>query len=180
MSQETPIGNLGGGGGSMNQEDSRLVDSILNDLNGSGQQQGQQQQQQGQGQQQQGQRQQQMPMAGQPPQQMSPDEHRAMLEHRQQQLMQQQMMQQQQQQQQQQLAGKNLSIIDKLQEQWKGILLVVMLSVLMNMGFVDGLFKMNENTYFIQENGSLNIQAILIKAVVIGAIYFGITNLLPS
>ena len=169
MSQETPIGNLGGGGGSMNQEDSRLVDSILNDLNGSGQPQQQQQQQQ-----------QQMPMNGQPPQQMSPDEHRAMLEHRQQQLMQQQMMQQQQQQQQQQLAGKNLSIIDKLQEQWKGILLVVMLSVLMNMGFVDGLFKMNENTYFIQENGSLNIQAILIKAVVIGAIYFGITNLLPS
>ena len=37
MSQETPIGNLGGG--SMNQEDSRLVDSILDDLNNSGQQQ---------------------------------------------------------------------------------------------------------------------------------------------
>ena len=41
MAQETPIGNLG----NMNQEDSQLVDSILNDLN-SGQQQQQQQQQQ--------------------------------------------------------------------------------------------------------------------------------------
>ena len=41
MAQETPIGNLG----NMNQEDSQLVDSILNDLN-SGQQQQQQQHQQ--------------------------------------------------------------------------------------------------------------------------------------
>ena len=30
MSQETPIGNLGGG---ISDEDSRLVDSILNDIN---------------------------------------------------------------------------------------------------------------------------------------------------
>ena len=36
MSQETQIGNLGGG---ISDEDSKLVDSILNDLNGGPQQQ---------------------------------------------------------------------------------------------------------------------------------------------
>ena len=34
MSQETPIGNLGGG---ISEEDSKLVDSILNDINNSSQ-----------------------------------------------------------------------------------------------------------------------------------------------
>ena len=46
MSQETPIGNLGGG---VSDEDSRLVDSILNDINNSiGSSQGQGGSQQGQ------------------------------------------------------------------------------------------------------------------------------------
>ena len=165
MSQETPIGNLGGGGNSMNQEDSRLVDSILNDLNSGGQQQQQQQQQ--------AQMQQQMPMGGQPPQKMTHEQHRQMLEHRQQQMMQQQMMQQQMMQ--QQMAEKQNqpeSFIDKLQSEWKNILIVVVLSVLFNTGFVDSVFKMNENTYFIQEDGSLNIQAAVIKALLIGSIYY--------
>jgi hypothetical protein len=164
MSQETPIGNLGGGGNSMNQEDSRLVDSILNDLNSGGQQQQQQQQ---------AQMQPQMPMGGQPPQKMTHEQHRQMLEHRQQQMMQQQMMQQQMMQ--QQMAEKQNqpeSFIDKLQSEWKNILIVVVLSVLFNTGFVDSVFKMNENTYFIQEDGSLNIQAAVIKALLIGSIYY--------
>ena len=81
MSQGTPINKLNGN--SMNDEDSRLVDSILNDLNSgsdSGDMQGG------------------MPQPGGPPQQMSPEEHKAMLAQRQQQMMQQQMMMQQQQQ----------------------------------------------------------------------------------
>jgi hypothetical protein len=169
MSQETPIGNLGGGGGnSMNQEDSRLVDSILNDLNSGGQ--GQQMQQQ---QMQQPQQHQQTPMGGQPPHKMSHEQHRQMLEHRQQQMMQQQMMQQQMMQQQMtEQQNQPESFIDKLQSEWKNILLVVVLSVLFNTGFVDSVFKMNENTYFIQDDGSLNIQASVIKALLIGSLYY--------
>jgi hypothetical protein len=165
MSQETPIGNLGGGN-SMNQEDSRLVDSILNDLNSGGQG---QQMHQGQ-QMQQGQ---QMPMGGQPPQKMTQEQHRQMLEHRQQQMMQQQMMQQQMiQQQMNEKQYQPESFIDKLQSEWKNILIVVVLSVIFNTGFVDSVFKMNENTYFIQDDGSLNIQASVIKALLIGSIYY--------
>ena len=157
MSQETPIGNLGGG--SMNQEDSRLVDSILNDLNSGGQQQQQQQPR--------------MPMEGGHPQQMSPEEHRAMLEQRQQEMMHHQMMQQQMMQQElQQQNEESTSLLDKLQSDWKGILIVVVLSVVVNTSVVDDLFKMGENTLFIQENGVLNMQAVIIKAVAVGALYF--------
>lgn len=167
MAQETPIGNLGN---SMNQEDSRLVDSILNDLN-SGQQQQQQQQHA------------QMPMEGGPPQQMNPEQHRAMLEQRQHEMMQQQMMQQQmmmqQQQQQQENDDNKIPLLDKLQYEWKSILVVIILSITMNMDFVNGIFKMNENTYFIQENGTLNIQAIIIKGVIIGSLYFLLKSFTP-
>ena len=85
MSQETQIGNLSGG---ISDEDSRLVDSILNDLNGP-QQQGSQQQQ--------GPPQQQGPQQG-PSQQQggpTPEQQKMMMAQRQQQLAQQQMAQQQ-------------------------------------------------------------------------------------
>ena len=157
MSQETPIGNLGGG--SMNQEDSRLVDSILNDLNT-----GQQPQQQ----------QQQMPMDGGQAQQMSPEQHREMLEQRQHEMMQQQMMQQQMmmQQQQEMKNSQPESIVEKLQSEWKSILIIIVLSVAVNSSVVDDLFKMNETTYFLQENGTLNMQAVVIKALFIGVAFF--------
>jgi len=168
MAQETPIGNLGN---SMNQEDSRLVDSILNDLNSGQQQQGQQQQQQ----------QQQMPMDRGPPQQMNAEQHRDMLEQRQHEMMQQQMMQQQMmmEQQNQQQANSPESILEKLQSEWKSILIVVVLSVVINTGMVDNLFKMNETTYFLQENGSLNIQAVIIKGLVVGLIFFLFKTFIP-
>ena len=157
MSQETPIGNLGSG--SMNQEDSRLVDSILNDLNT-----GQQQQQQ----------QQQMPMDGGQAQQMSPEQHREMLEQRQHEMMQQQMMQQQMMMQQQQELQNSQpeSIVEKLQSEWKSILIIIVLSVAVNTSVVDDLFKMNETTYFLQENGTLNMQAVIIKALFVGVAFF--------
>ena len=168
MAQETPIGNLGN---SMNQEDSRLVDSILNDLNSGQQKQGQQQQQQ----------QQQMPMDRGPPQQMNAEQHRDMLEQRQHEMMQQQMMQQQMmmEQQNQQQANSPESILEKLQSEWKSILIVVVLSVVINTGMVDNLFKMNETTYFLQENGSLNIQAVIIKGLVVGLIFFLFKTFIP-
>ena len=180
MAQETPIGNLGGGG-NMNQEDARLVDSILNDLNsGGGGNGGGQQMQQQQMQQQQMQQQQQQQMHQQQQQQMPPEQHRAMLEQRQQQMMQHHMMQQQQQQmlQQQQLKNKDSSLLDKLQGQWKSILLIVVLSVFMNTTFVDSIFKINENTVFILEDGALNMQAIIMKGLVVGCLFFLFSNLI--
>ena len=162
MSQETPIGNLGGGN-SMNQDDSRLVDSILNDLNTGNQQEGMQQQQQ--------QQQQQMPQ----------EQQREMLEQRQHEMMQQQMMQQQMmmQQQQEMPGSQSESLLEKLQAEWKSILIVIVLSVVINTGMVDDLFKMNETTYFLQENGSLNMQAVIIKGLAVGIIYFLFKTFIP-
>ena len=161
MSQGTPINKLGGN--SMNNEDSRLVDSILNDLNSS-----KPPQQQGQQMPQQQMPQQQMPQQGGPPQQMSPEQHKAMLAQRQQQMMQQQQMMMKQ--------KNDESILDKIQSEWKSILLVIVLSVIINTGFIDGMFKMEGNTYFLQENGSLNIQATIIKSLFVGSAFFLIKN----
>lgn len=170
MSQGTAINNLGGGGNSMNDEDSRLVDSILNDLNN---------------------KQDGPPMGGPhvggPPQQISPEQHKAMLAQRQQAMMQQQMMMQQQQQmmmqQQQQNEEKNNdpaeSIIEKLQDGWKGILIVFILCIFVNMDTVDNLFKMDGNTMFLTETGGLNIQATIIKALAVAVIYFVTTSFIP-
>tara|TARA_B100000424_G_C22681678_1_gene373344 strand:- start:88 stop:594 length:507 start_codon:yes stop_codon:yes gene_type:complete len=167
MSQETPIGNLGG---SMNQDDSRLVDSILNDLNNSnGQEQRPPQQQH------------QIPADDGSSQQLTPEQHREMLEHRQHEMMQQQMMQQQMMMQQQKEMNESQpeSILDKLQSEWKSILIIVVLSVGINSSMVDDLFKMDEHKYFLQENGTLNMQAVIIKGLVIGAIFFLIKSFVP-
>ena len=44
--------------------------------------------------------------------------------------------------------------LEKLQSEWKSILIVVVLSVLVNTGMVDDLFKMGDNTYFLHLNYS--------------------------
>ena len=177
MSQGTAINNLGGGGNSMNDEDSRLVDSILNDLNNKpdgppmgGPQGG-------------------GPQAGGPPQQISPEQHKVMLAQRQQAMMQQQMMMQQQQQQQMMMQQQQKneennndpaeSIIEKLQDGWKGILIVFILCVFVNMDTVDNLFKLDGNTMFLTETGGLNIQATIIKALAVAVIYFVAISFVP-
>ena len=174
MSQGTAINNLSGGN-SMNDEDSRLVDSILNDLNNKpdgppmgGPQMGN-------------------PQVGGTPQQISPEQHKAMLAQRQQEMMQQQMMMQQQammmQQQQQQKEENNNdpteSIIEKLQDGWKGILIVFILCIFVNMDTVDNLFKLDGNTMFLTETGGLNMQATIIKALAVAIIYFVTTSFVP-
>lgn len=156
MSQGTPINKLGGN--AMSSDDSRLVDSILNDLNNTNSPPPSQP----------------LPQQGGPPQQMNPEQHKAMLAQRQQ-----QMMQQQQAMQQQMMKQKNNepeSILDKIQLEWKSILLVIVLSVVINTGFVDSMFKMDGNTYFLQETGSLNIQATIIKSLFVGTSFFFIKN----
>ena len=167
MSQGTPINKLGGN--SMNDEDSRLVDSILNDLNSK-----------------QDDSPQPMPQAGGPPQQMSPEQHKAMLAQRQQQMMQQQMMMQQQQQamMQQQQKGddkkdETQSILEKIQKEWKTILIVFILSVSVNMGAVDNLFKTDTMGILVDESGNLTIQSVIIKAVAVALCFFVINSYVP-
>ena len=165
MSQGTPINKLGGN--DMNDEDSRLVDSILNDLNNKPPEQQQDQQPS-------------MPQAGGPPQQVSPEQHKAMLAQRQQAMMQQQMMMQQQQmmnQNKKELSGE--SILEKLQGEWKSLLIIFVLCVSINLDVVDNLFRMEGLTMFLTESGGLNIQATFIKSVAVVITYFVINTFVP-
>lgn len=183
MSQETQIGNLGGG---ISDEDAKLVDSILNDINSTGSQQGQQ------GQPQQGPPQQGQPnMAQQGGQQPSPEQIKMM---QQQQAMQQQQMAQRQAMQQQQMAqqqamsqqqamqqqmnqktnlienDKSNDILENIKFEAKNVMVIIFLSILFNVDQVDNLFK--NVTMFLSEDGSLNIQAVFVKAVLIGTIFY--------
>jgi hypothetical protein len=185
MSQETQIGNLGGG---ISEEDSRLVDSILNDIN-SGSQQGQPQQgQPQQGQPQQGQHQQGHPQQGHPQQgqqgQPSPEQIRMMQQQQQQQMaMRQQQMAQQQQIAQQQMTQQQMEqkqnmiksegsndIVENIKIEAKNVMVVIFLCIFFNVDQVDNLFK--SQGMFLNEAGSLNMQAVFIKAVIIGIIFY--------
>ena len=168
MAQETPIGNLG----NMNQEDSQLVDSILNDLNSGQKLQHQQHQQQ---------QQQQQP-------QYSPEQQQAMLAERQRELEMQQQQQMQEQMYHQQMMEQQANmvsntpndIMEKIKDDGKYVVVVVILCIIVNMGFVDELFKMNEMTIFLTEAGTLNTQAIVIKAVAVGLVFFVIKYFMPE
>ena len=156
MSQETPIGNLGGG---ISDEDSKLVDSILNDINSSS---GPPQQQGEQG------------------QQLSPEQMKMMqqqqMAQRQQQMAQQQMAQQQMAQQQMSQQKMNMiqkdsnDIMDNIKLEAKNIMTVVFLCVLLNIEQVDTIFK--SVSMFTSEAGGLNMQAVFIKALMIGIIFY--------
>jgi hypothetical protein len=172
MSQETQINNLGGG---ISDEDSKLVDSILNDLNqGSPQQQAPQQQ----APQQQQQPQQQGPQQGQQqgglPPGMTEEQYKLMMMQRQQ-----QMMAQQQHNMMKQNMIKNDSpenIIDSLRDESKNIGLVVLLALVMNLEQVNELFKMV--SVFKDESGLVNIQGLLVKALLVGVIYYLVKRLI--
>ena len=184
MSQETSIGNLSGG---ISDEDSRLVDSILNDINNSGdpraqtpQQGSQQGPQQGgpqQGGPQQGSQQgpQQGPQQGQP----SPEQIKMMQQQqmamRQQQMAQQQMAQQQMAQQQMNQQKQNIiqgesenNIMENIKVEAKNIMTVILLCIIFNIEQVDSIFK--AQAMFITESGSLNMQAVFVKALLVGII----------
>jgi len=189
MSQETQIGSLGGG---ISEEDSKLVDSILNDLNG---QQGERQQQEAQQQsheqhheqqQRQQQRQQQQMPRDQNGNELTPEQIKQIQMQRQLAMQQQQLMAQQQQMQQQMGQAQNIDkeetksnlipsdkndLLDNIKNESKSIILVILLSIIFNLEQVDNLFKL-QSGLFISENGSLNMQAIFVKALAIGSIYY--------
>ena len=148
MSQETPIGNLSGG---ISEEDAKLVDSILNDL-GQGPQQAQPQQ----------------------PQQAMSQEHQALLAQRQalaQQAIQKKAMQQVTQKSGPQIAGgSGSSVADIIKRESKSIMVIIVLSIVFNLGQVNTLFK--KISLFVGQDGVLNLQCVFVKALLIGLIYF--------
>jgi len=175
MSQETSIQNLNS---KVNDEDSRLVESILNDLNNDKPQERMPQQQMPQ---------QQMPQQQMPQQMNGPPEGLTPEQIKQIQMQRQMAMQQQQQmlmQQQQQLSRKNLDsekesvdintsddIIENIKKESKSILLVILLSVILNLEQVDNLFRMQPGL-FVTETGAINMQAVLVKALLIGIVFY--------
>lgn len=160
MSQETPIGNLSGG---ISEEDAKLVDSILNDL---------------------GQGSQQAPQGSQGSQAPMSPEQQALLAQQQalqQQALQQQAMQGQSMQQaiqgqaiqgqSMQVAGSSSqSIAESIKRESKSIMVIIVLCVLLNLGQVNNLFK--KIALFVSEDGSLNLQCVFVKAILIGALFF--------
>ena len=159
MSQETQIGNLGG----ISDEDSKLVDSILNDINSSGQQQQQHQHQQQQPPQQQQQQQ----------QQVSPEQMK-MIQQRQMAAQQNQMAQQQQLHQQAQkmnmVHDNGNDVLENIKIEAKNIMAVIFLCILFNLDQVDNIFK--SVSIFTGEEGGLNMQAVFIKALLIGSVFY--------
>ena len=157
MSQETQIGNLGGG---ISDEDSKLVDSILNDINSSSGSSGPPQQEGQQGQQ---------------GQQLSPEQMKMMqqqqMAQRQQQMAQQQMAQQQMAQQKMNvIQNDSNNIMDNIKLEAKNIMTVVFLCILFNIDQVDSLFK--SISIFSSESGGLNMQAVFVKSLMIGTIFY--------
>jgi hypothetical protein len=165
MSQETPIGSLN----NVSDEDSKLVESILNDLNND-----QSSSPQG-------------PSSGQSQggEQMTPEQMKAIQMQRQmamQQQQQQNLMAQQQQLQQQRMNQQKMptenttpnggdNLIENIKKEAKSILLVIFLSLLFNLEQVDNIFKMSPSL-FLNEAGTINIQGVLSKAILIGLSYY--------
>jgi hypothetical protein len=169
MSQETPIGNLGGG---ISDEDSKLVDSILNDINSSS---GPPQVQGGNPQQGGGQQPSPEQIKMMQQQQMMRQQALAQQQAQQQTLVQQQV---QQQAQQQAMAQKmNMiqgsgsgDVMENVKLEAKNIMTVVFLCILFNIEQVDNILK--GVSMFVNEGGGLNMQAVFLKSIVIGLIFY--------
>ena len=152
---------------SLSSDDSRLVDSILNDLNGPSQNQGPPQNQGG-------------PPSQ--PSQMSPEQQKMMLEQRQQQIMMQQMAAQRQQQQQQQqaniLRNKNVSILDDLKNESGKLFIILVLSILIHSNLGDAPFNMYPDTFLVPDGTNLNMTAITVKSIILALAFYGIHRVL--
>jgi len=92
------------------------------------------------------------------------------------------MMQQQAMMQQQQTKEKkdtSESILDKLQDNWKVIAVVFVLSFMSNSSPVDNIFKLDTSGFFMNENGELNMQTVLIKALCVAIVYSLFVTFVP-
>ena len=151
-------------GGDMNDSDTQLVDSILNDLK----QNKPAPEQQYQGQQQ---------------QELTPEQQKMMYMQQQQELeqQQQQMMQQQQQMMQehnspetnmiQQFDPEN--ILNNLKKEGKSILLVILLGLMINLDPINDFIKSTEISFLVNlESKELTIQSLFLKAIVMGVLFY--------
>ena len=157
MSQETSIGSLN----NATDEDSKLVESILKDLNTEN-----------------------GPSQEAPPQQqqMSPEQMKAIQMQRQMAMQQQQNLMAQQQQLAQQQRGEQKmqgnviksnesDLIENIKKEAKSILLVILLSLILNLEQANNILKMSPSL-FVSEDGNINLQGVLLKAILIGVVYY--------
>tara|TARA_B100001123_G_scaffold330077_1_gene371840 strand:- start:182 stop:691 length:510 start_codon:yes stop_codon:yes gene_type:complete len=152
-------------GGDMNDSDTQLVDSILNDLKQNKpapEQQYQEQQQQ---------------------QELTPEQQKMMYMQQQQELeqQQQQMMQQQQQMMQQQNSPEtNMiqqfdpdNILNNLKKEGKSILLVILLGLMINLDPINDFIKSSDISFLVNlESKELTIQSLFLKAIVMGVLFY--------
>ena len=151
-------------GGDMNDSDTQLVDSILNDLKQNKptpEQQYQEQQQQ----------------------ELTPEQQKMMYMQQQQELeqQQQQMMQQQQQMMQQQNSSEtNMiqqfdpeNILNNLKKEGKSILLVILLGLMINLDPINDFIKSSDISFLVNlESKELTIQSLFLKAIVMGVLFY--------
>jgi hypothetical protein len=63
------------------------------------------------------------------------------------------------------------NLLDSIKSESKNILLIVVLSVVFNLDQVNDLFKL-QPSLFVSEAGALNMQSVLVKAILIGLLYY--------
>jgi len=151
-------------GGDMNDNDTHLVDSILNDLKQNKPAPEQQYQEQ---------------------QELTPEQQKMMYMQQQQELeqQQQQMMQQQQQMMQQQNSQEtNMieqfdpeNILNNLKKEGKSILLVILLGLIINLDPINDFIKSTDISFLVNlESKELTIQSLFLKAIVMGVLFYTI------
>ena len=163
------IDNLRETRGDMNESDTQLVDSILNDLK-------------------QNKPQQQQPQQPQQEQGMSPEEQKMLYMQQQQELEQQQKMMNEQMKQQMEQSNDNPNIIqqlspdtimDNLKVEGKSILIVILLGLLINLDPINDALKSTANSFFVNvETNELTVQSLFLKAIMMGVLFYVIKNLL--
>lgn len=69
------------------------------------------------------------------------------------------------------------NIIDQIKSESKSIILVIFLSIIINIEQIDGLFK-SQPSLFTTDSGNLNMQAIFLKALIVGVIFYVVKSYL--
>jgi hypothetical protein len=67
---------------------------------------------------------------------------------------------------------KNKSTMDVLKYELKDPTIITLISFVMMLPQTNGLFKLLKSKFFVSEDGSLTVQSLLIKALLVGVIYF--------
>lgn len=67
---------------------------------------------------------------------------------------------------------KNKSTMDLLKYELKDPTIITLISFVMMLPQTNGLFKLLKSKFFVSEDGSLTVQSLLIKALLVGVIYF--------